>query len=83
MLRQSIICSANVGVESFTDPFPDFNVYKKCRSLRVDKIMDCVERNRLRINKKHLKLLVNEVPLAIPPDGIQMPSWERPSRGDG
>jgi hypothetical protein len=78
------MCSADVGVatydwvDDFTDPFPDFNVYKKCR--RVDKIMDWVERNSLRIDKKYLKLLGNEVPLAIPPDATQTPSWERPSR---
>lgn len=81
MVRQDIMCNADVGVvtydwvDQFRDPLADFNLYKKCR--KVDKIMDWLDKNRLRIHKKHLEPLGTEIPLAMPPGATQMPSWER------
>lgn len=74
------MCNADVGiitydwVDQFADPYPDFNLYKKCRS--VDKIMDWLDNNRLHIEKEHLEPLGNEIPLAMPPGATQTPSWE-------
>jgi len=76
------MCNADLGVitydwvDQFTDPVADLNLYKKCR--KVDKIIDWLDKNKLRIHKKHLKPLGNEILLAMPPDATQTPSWERP-----
>jgi Mycotoxin biosynthesis protein UstYa len=79
------MCNADVGVvtynwiNGFTVPYPDFNMYKKCR--KVDKIIDWVARNTLHLHKDHIDLLGNVVPLAIPPGATQLPSWERSQKG--
>jgi Mycotoxin biosynthesis protein UstYa len=74
------MCNADVGVvtydwvNQFSSPYPDFSIYKKCR--KIDKIVDWLNENTLHIQKDHLEQLGNEVPLAMPPDATQMPSWE-------
>jgi hypothetical protein len=81
ILRQIVMCHADVGVitydwvDTFIDPFPDLNIYKKCRN--PNRVIEWINRNTLHIDKDHLQRLGNEVPLAMPPDATQLPQWER------
>jgi len=74
------MCNADVGVvtydwvEDFGGPYPDFNTWHQCRN--YDKILEWFRDNYVHIPKDHVRMLGDEVPLAVPPEATQVPKWE-------
>jgi len=71
MIRQNLMCVADVGVISYDwisgweVPFPDFNTYHKCRNF--DAILDWTTSHRVRVPKDHMQREGHEFNLLEPP----------------
>ncbi|KAF9806897.1 hypothetical protein IEO21_08481 [Rhodonia placenta] len=71
MLRQNILCTADVGVitydwvQGYSRPYPDFNTLHTCRN--ADRILEWNERNGLHEPLSRLVRLDHEVDLEIAP----------------
>ncbi|KAF8812984.1 hypothetical protein BYT27DRAFT_7181937 [Phlegmacium glaucopus] len=71
MIRQNLMCIADVGVISYDwvsgweVPFPDFNTYHKCRNF--DDILDWITSHRVRVPRDHMGREGHEFNLLEPP----------------
>jgi len=67
MIRQNLMCVADVGVISYDwvsgweVPFPDFNTWHKCRNF--DDILDWTTAHRVHIPTGHMKRIGDEIDL--------------------
>ncbi|KAF8907012.1 hypothetical protein CPB84DRAFT_1769237 [Gymnopilus junonius] len=71
ILRQNLMCSADVGmityewVKGFSEPYPDFNTKHQCRNF--DKILEWGYKQAVHIPRDHVARFGYEIDLTIPP----------------
>jgi len=71
ILRQNLMCTADVGlvtyewVEGFSEPYPDFSTWHKCRNF--DKVLDWNYAHGVHIPKSHVSRFPDTIDLVNEP----------------